>query len=86
MVANSPSTPCSNQSKKARVGPLRSNGGVGGVDPPPQPATQSAEGTMQLSRGGIAQLGEHLLCKQRVAGSSPAVSTRSSANAEASES
>ena len=26
--------------------------------------------------GGIAQLGEHLLCKQRVIGSSPIISTR----------
>ena len=26
--------------------------------------------------GGVAQLGEHLLCKQRVAGSSPVTSTK----------
>lgn len=26
--------------------------------------------------GDVAQLGEHLLCKQRVAGSSPAISTK----------
>ena len=28
--------------------------------------------------GGVAQLGEHLLCKQRVMGSSPFTSTRKS--------
>lgn len=28
------------------------------------------------SYGDIAQLGEHLLCKQRGAGSSPAISTK----------
>ena len=28
------------------------------------------------NRGGIAQLGEHLLCKQRVKGSNPFISTR----------
>ena len=32
------------------------------------------EGTL-AQRGGIAQLGEHLLCKQGVSGSSPLIST-----------
>ncbi len=30
----------------------------------------------QIRKGGIAQLVEHLLCKQRVAGSNPTTSTR----------
>ena len=29
----------------------------------------------ELSNGGVAQLGEHLLCKQGVIGSSPFIST-----------
>jgi hypothetical protein len=29
-----------------------------------------------LIRGGVAQLGEHLLCKQGVRGSTPLISTR----------
>ena len=32
--------------------------------------------------GGIAQLGEHLLCKQGVSGSIPLISTRSSKDDE----
>ena len=30
-----------------------------------------------IHRGGVAQLGEHLLCKQGVIGSNPFISTRS---------
>ena len=33
---------------------------------------------MPLLLGDVAQLGEHLLCKQGVAGSSPAISTATS--------
>ena len=34
------------------------------------------EGTYPSKYGGIAQLGEHLLCKQGVIGSIPIISTR----------
>ena len=41
---------------------------------------ESREGVMKrselLRRGGIAQLGEHLLCKQGVNGSIPFISTK----------
>src|SRR5690606_41990526 len=39
----------------------------------PGPARRGAHGTLgEVRRGATAQLGEHLLCKQGVAGSSPA--------------
>ena len=34
--------------------------------------------TFKSQYGGIAQLGEHLLCKQGVSGSNPLISTRES--------
>ena len=40
--------------------------------------TQDKERNRTRKRGGIAQLGEHLLCKQGVNGSIPFVSTRHS--------
>ena len=37
--------------------------------------TSSADGLVPRAAGGVAQLGEHLLCTQGVSGSSPLVST-----------
>ena len=37
------------------------------------------EGSGTLKDGGIAQLGEHLLCKQGVIGSNPFISTKAEA-------
>lgn len=50
--------------------------GVGGSNP--SPTTLTASGTVDarlLLHGGVAQLVEHLLCKQDVAGSIPVTST-----------
>ena len=41
---------------------------------------------MVISSGGLAQLGEHLLCKQGVVGSIPSSSTKVCGNQEAEES
>ena len=38
---------------------------------------QRANGQKPGHRGGVAQLGEHLLCKQGVIGSNPFISTTS---------
>ena len=43
-------------------------------DPPPMPA-KGAIKTTAKARGAVAQLGEHLLCKQGVVGSIPISST-----------
>ena len=40
----------------------------------PEKGTQKSE-TLCEERGGVAQLGEHLLCKQGVIGSIPFIST-----------
>ena len=40
----------------------------------PEKGTQKSE-TLCEERGGVAQLGEHLLCKQGVIGSNPFIST-----------
>ena len=42
----------------------------------PEKGTQKSE-TLCEERGGVAQLGEHLLCKQGVIGSIPFISTTS---------
>ena len=42
----------------------------------PEKGTQKSE-TLCEERGGVAQLGEHLLCKQGVRGSIPLISTKS---------
>ena len=39
-------------------------------------AVQGQEGRRPGHRGGVAQLGEHLLCKQGVIGSIPFISTK----------
>ena len=39
-------------------------------------AVQGERGRRPGHRGGVAQLGEHLLCKQGVIGSNPFISTR----------
>ena len=41
----------------------------------PEKGTQKSE-TLCEERGGVAQLGEHLLCKQGVIGSIPFISTK----------
>ncbi len=41
-----------------------------------QSKTESTASSFLLWHGGVAQLGEHLLCKQGVIGSNPFISTR----------
>ena len=43
---------------------------------PVKETSKKVSGTGTGNRGGIAQLGEHLLCKQGVKGSIPLISTK----------
>ena len=60
----------------------------------PRPVRDTHEGTVRngtlkrkdqpaLANGGVAQLGEHLLCKQGVRGSIPLISTKEWAHSSA---
>ena len=46
---------------------------------------QRANGQKPGHRGGVAQLGEHLLCKQGVIGSNPFTSTRAAGGTDGRE-
>ena len=47
--------------------------------------TEKTEKTTTIQNGGVAQLGEHLPCKQGVMGSNPIISTKDKSPEEPSE-